>query len=113
MATIQKCEQLLKTQNDGTRSSSPKKSSKSLSKINKRLVKKLELKYQNPEYVKMEDLLRFKRKQLRGEFVVTKKEKKMTNKISRSLNRITRKSIEEDEGILQAYHNSKEQYSNL
>ena len=113
MATIQKFEQLLKTQNDGTRSSSPKKSSKSLSKINKRLVKKLELKYQNPEYVKMEDLLRFKRKQLRGELVVTKKEKKMTNKISRSLNRITLKRIEEDEGILQAYHNSKEQYSNL
>ena len=37
----------------------------------------------------------------------------MTNKISRSLNRITLKRIEEDEGILQAYHNSKEQYSNL
>ncbi len=63
----------------------------------------MELKYQNPEYVKMEDLIRFKRKQLRGETIDTKTESRISQKISKSLNRISRRRVEEDESIIQAY----------
>jgi hypothetical protein len=61
----------------------------------------------------MEDLLRFKRKQLKGESIVAKTESRMTKKISKSLNRATRKRVEEDEAILSAYHEAKENFSKL
>ena len=63
----------------------------------------MELKYQNPEYVKMENLIRFKRKQLKGETIEAKTESKMSLKISKSLNRASKRRIEDDDSISIAY----------
>lgn len=61
----------------------------------------------------MEDLIRFKRKQLKGETIETKTEFKISQKISKSLNRASRRRIEDDDPIFQAYQSAKENFSKL
>lgn len=54
------------------------------------------MRYQNPEYIKLENLIRFKRKQLQIESVNIKTESKLTKNVSKSLNKLTKKQVADD-----------------
>lgn len=60
------------------------------------MTRRLDLRYQNPEYIKLENLIRFKRKQLQIESVNIKTESKLTKNVSKSLNKLTKKQVADD-----------------
>jgi hypothetical protein len=60
------------------------------------LTRRLDLRYQNPEYIKLENLIRFKRKQQQIESVNIKTESKLTKNVSKSLIKLTKRQTADD-----------------